>query len=111
MRKSIYSKQQKVLLQMLVQVREAARVSQVDLAAHLGVTQSEVSKFERGQRGLDVLQLRAWLAALGVPITLFIDTLDEKLGGLDALSGLSRRAVQAPRRPPAQSKRRDSTGS
>jgi transcriptional regulator with XRE-family HTH domain len=68
---------------MLVQLREAAGINQTTLAGRLGITQSEVSKFERGERALDVLRLRAWLRALRVEWTLFAAVLDQVLGRLD----------------------------
>ena len=52
--------------QMLVRLRAAAGVTQVTLAARLGLTQSEVSKFERGERKLDERRLTEWLRALEV---------------------------------------------
>ena len=72
------------MLRMLVQLREAAGVTQTTLAGRLGITQSEVSKFERGERALDVLRLRTWLRALRVEWTLFAAVLDQVLGQLDA---------------------------
>ena len=53
-------------LRQLVRLRVAAGLNQTALAARLGITQSEVSKFERGERALDERRLRAWLQALGV---------------------------------------------
>jgi len=67
------------MLRTLVQWREAAGVNQTTLAARLGITQSEVSKFERGERALDGLRLRAWLRALGIEWTPFADGLDREL--------------------------------
>jgi len=52
------------MLRMLVQLREYQGFNQTALADRLGITQSEVSKFERGERTLDVLRLRAWLTEL-----------------------------------------------
>jgi transcriptional regulator with XRE-family HTH domain len=50
----------------LLRLRVAAGVNQTTLAARLGITQSEVSKFERGERALDERRLLAWLHALQV---------------------------------------------
>jgi len=66
MRRSAPSSEQAATLQRLVQLRAAAGVNQTALAARLGITQSEVSKFERGERALDERRLRAWIDALGV---------------------------------------------
>jgi len=44
-----------------------------------------VSKYESGDRRLDVLQLRQVFAALGVSLAIFMDRLDSKIqGDLDA---------------------------
>lgn len=53
-------------LQMLVRLRAAAGISQTTLADRLGVSQSDISKFERGERKLDERRLREWLRALDV---------------------------------------------
>ncbi len=66
MKRSAQSAEQAVTLQLLVRLRVAAGVNQTALAARLGITQSEVSKFERGERALDRQRLRAWLHVLGV---------------------------------------------
>ena len=79
MRKSIYSKQQEVLLRLLVKARQAADTTQGDLAELLGITQSEVSKHERGERGLDFLQVRSWVEALGVPFEVFVADFEAEL--------------------------------
>lgn len=85
MKRPMPSREQAAMLRSLVQLREAAGVNQTTLAARLAITQSEVSKFERGERALDALRLRAWLHALKVEWTQFADVLDQELGRLDAL--------------------------
>lgn len=79
MRKTIYSKQQEQLLRLLVEARLAANATQGDLAGWLGITQSEVSKHERGERGLDFIQVRAWVEALGVPFEAFVAEFEARL--------------------------------
>jgi transcriptional regulator with XRE-family HTH domain len=68
--------EQAAMRRLLVQLRTAAGVKQTTLAARLGITQSEVSKFERGERALDEQRLRAWLRALRIEWTSFADALD-----------------------------------
>lgn len=95
MRKTIYSKQQEVLLRLLVQARRAADATQGDLAEWLGITQSEVSKHERGERGLDFLQVRSWVEALGMPFEVFVTEFEAELSRdrlLTPRSGSRRRA-------------------
>jgi len=73
------TRQLRTLLHMLVQLREDAGLDQTSLARRLGITQSEVSKYERGERALDVLRLRDWLRVLEVEFTAFADALDQEL--------------------------------
>lgn len=66
MEKSIYSEQYTELLNLLKQTRKKASITQEQLAESLGQTQSFVSKVERGERRLDVVEIRAFCSALGV---------------------------------------------
>jgi DNA-binding transcriptional regulator YiaG len=50
--------------QQLAEMRQAAEITQADLAASLGVSQARVSKIEHGENsGIDVV--RAYIGALG----------------------------------------------
>lgn len=79
MEKSVSASGSKAFLAHLRNVRKGAGVTQVELAVRLGETQSFVSKIERGERRIDVLELRAWCEALGVSFPEFVKTLDEIL--------------------------------
>ncbi len=50
----------------LVQARKNARITQVDLATRLRRPQSFVSKYERGERRLDVIEFGDVATALGI---------------------------------------------
>jgi len=63
MEKSIYSMEYTLFLGVLRAVREEAGITQQEIAARLGATQSFVSKCERGERRLDIVELRAWCSA------------------------------------------------
>ncbi|MBS1229815.1 MAG: hypothetical protein H6R17_3092 [Proteobacteria bacterium] len=76
MDKSIYSLEYKVFLDLLRMARERAGLTQEEVALRLGVTQSFVSKCERGERRLDIVEVRAWSVALGIPFTEFISSFD-----------------------------------
>lgn len=54
-----------VLLRLLKKAREDAGVTQIELAKRLKNTQTFVSKVERGERRLDVIDLIDLLEALG----------------------------------------------
>ena len=57
--------------ELLVQARKRAQLTQAELAARLKRPQSFVSKYERGARGLDIVEFREVAVALGVdPIRL-----------------------------------------
>lgn len=79
MGKSITSKDYKVLLAYLRETREEAGLTQIDLADRLGMTQSQISKCERGERRLDVIELREWCTAMGTDLMRFAKALDERL--------------------------------
>jgi transcriptional regulator with XRE-family HTH domain len=70
--KSIHSRRSAKLRQLLIAARKKTGLSQAELAAQLGGTQSAVSKIERGERRLDVVEFMNWCDAIGVdPTELF----------------------------------------
>jgi ribosome-binding protein aMBF1 (putative translation factor) len=79
MEKSLVTKGYKTLLRQLRSARRTAGVSQVELAKRLHETQSFVSKCERGERRLDVIELRAFCRAIGVSFSEFVHRLDKEL--------------------------------
>jgi transcriptional regulator with XRE-family HTH domain len=90
MDKSIYSYNYGQMLKLLIAARESVKMTQEDLAASLEETQSFVSKCERGQRRLDVVELRMWCSALNVSYTEFMRDLDHL--SLPKAAGTSPRA-------------------
>ncbi len=76
-------RQQPALRKLLRQLRKEAGLRQQDLAIRLGRPQSFVSKYEIGDRRLDVLELRQVCIAMGVPLTTFIKRLEQFLTGDD----------------------------
>lgn len=70
---------QKVLQDLLRQVRLEAGFRQVDLAEHLGQPQSFVSKYESGERRLDILELRQICDTLGISLQEFVNKLEDSL--------------------------------
>ncbi|QNJ90985.1 helix-turn-helix transcriptional regulator [Mycolicibacterium fluoranthenivorans] len=65
MEKSIYSEEYQQLCALLRDLRREAGLTQVEVAARLGVPQSFVSKYESGERRLDVIELRHVAQTLG----------------------------------------------
>lgn len=79
MDKSINSQQYRVFLRELRAARKRSGLTQLDLAAKIGETQSFVSKCERGERRLDVVELRSFCGAFGVSFPAFTQDLDKTL--------------------------------
>lgn len=65
MARSTHSEPYKLLLEMLVEARTRAGVTQVELAARLGRPQPFISFVERGERRVDVIEFYAIMRALG----------------------------------------------
>ena len=72
MAKSIYSAGQEKLQKLLTETRESAGLTQVALAKKLKRPQSFVSKYESGERRLDLIELREICNALGVSLGVFV---------------------------------------
>ncbi len=66
MDKTIYAEGQERLVALLRAYRTEAGLRQVDVAERLAVPQSFVSKYESGERRLDLLELEQVCKALGV---------------------------------------------
>jgi transcriptional regulator with XRE-family HTH domain len=79
MEKTIYSREYAVVLRLLREAREQAGITQVQLAKKLKLTQSFVSKIERGDRRLDVVQLRTLCRLFGISLLEFIKKLEAEL--------------------------------
>ena len=79
MKKSVFTREYQVLLQVLHAAREKAGVTQIELANRLGRSQSFVSKCERGERRLDVVQLRQICHALGTTLPKVINEFERRL--------------------------------
>jgi transcriptional regulator with XRE-family HTH domain len=80
MQKSLHSRHYKAFLDELRAARIRLGITQVELAARLDATQSFVSKCERGERRLDVAELRLWCKALGIRTAEFVAQFEKRLG-------------------------------
>jgi transcriptional regulator with XRE-family HTH domain len=74
-------RKRKALLSLLRQARLDAGLRQVDVAAKLGVAQSYVSNYEKGERRLDILELRDVCEIVGITLPAFVERLEGKLRG------------------------------
>lgn len=79
MQKSLISEEYRLFLAFLKKVRQDNGVTQERIAKKLKATQSFVSKVERGERRLDVVELRRWCRALGLSLTDFVNGFEDFL--------------------------------
>jgi transcriptional regulator with XRE-family HTH domain len=77
--KSVSAKDYKLFLRLLRAERRRAGVTQAELAKRLKETQTFVSKCERGERRVDVIELRTICNALGTSFSTFVKSLDSSL--------------------------------
>lgn len=79
MDKQLYSRNQQILKELLRELRTEIGLRQTELAERLGEPQSFVSKYETGERRLDILELREICKALRIPLSEFVERLEERL--------------------------------
>ena len=75
---SIYSDSYQLLLELLVSARRNSALTQTQLADRLGRPQSFVSKYERGERRLDVIELIQVCRAVGADPHQIVQVLVER---------------------------------
>jgi transcriptional regulator with XRE-family HTH domain len=75
--KSIYSAEYQQLCVLLRALRREAGLTQVEVAKRLDVPQSFVSKYETGERRLDVVELQHVAAAIGTTLERVVSRLVE----------------------------------
>jgi transcriptional regulator with XRE-family HTH domain len=79
MEKSIHSTQYAAFLNVLRHTRRRAGLTQIQLAEKIGETQTFVSKCERGERRVDVVELRAFCQAFGMPLKQFVTVFEKAM--------------------------------
>lgn len=72
MGRSVHSKPYKALLALLIAARDDLEMSQAELGARIGRTQSFVSKCERGERRLDFIEVVEFLRAMEIDPSAFV---------------------------------------
>ncbi len=79
MKKSLNTRESKILLGMLYQLRVSAGLRQSDLAKALKVPQSFISKIESGERRIDLIELRAILTCYKTDLVEFVAELEKRV--------------------------------
>ena len=77
--KNLYTERQEVFLTLLRESREKAGLRQADVAERLKKPQSFVSKYESGERRLDVLELLDVCEVIGLTLSAFAKKLEQRL--------------------------------
>ena len=77
--KNLYTERQKRFLTLLRECREKAGLRQDDVAELLKKPQSFVSKYESGERRLDVLELLDVCEAIGLTLSAFAKKLERRV--------------------------------
>jgi transcriptional regulator with XRE-family HTH domain len=79
MAKSLSSSEGEKLAALLRNVRSEAGLTQAEVAERLGLPQSFVSKYESGERRLDLIELRLICKALGVALGEFVRRFEKEI--------------------------------
>jgi transcriptional regulator with XRE-family HTH domain len=90
--KSIYADEYPTVVRLLKATRKACGLTQVELAQALGLTQSHLSKIERGEARIDLIQLRSYCQACDTTLLAFVTELERLL----ARPGRSSRRGRSP---------------
>lgn len=69
---TIYTKEYKDMMQKLLKARKESGLKQIEVAKKLGKPQSYVSKIEKGERRMDIVELKMLAKIYNKKITYFI---------------------------------------
>jgi transcriptional regulator with XRE-family HTH domain len=85
MKKSIHTKDYALFLKHLIDTRQKSGMTQAQLGGKLPFGQPGISKIERGERRVDIVELRMICGVLGVSLKDFVRTFEKRLqDGADA---------------------------
>lgn len=76
---SVWSKQNKTLQESLKSIRKESGLTQLELATLLQRPQSYVSKYESGEKRLDLLEIREISIQCGFDLKKLIDTFEKNM--------------------------------
>jgi ribosome-binding protein aMBF1 (putative translation factor) len=85
--------EQQRLQELLRQIRVDAELKQADLAERLGQAQSFVSKYESGERRLDLLELREICEAVGISLATFVRRFERSINESQSSISKSRKVL------------------
>lgn len=77
--KSVYTAEYAIFLEVLVESRKKSGLTQKELGIELPFEQPSISKLERGERRVDVIELRLICEKLGITLADFIQELEMRI--------------------------------
>lgn len=77
--KTIHKEEYKVLIDCLKQFRKSENLTQLELAERIGTDQTYISKYERCERRLDIIELMAICQGLNIKLVDFIRDFENQL--------------------------------
>ncbi len=77
--KSTFTKDYEISRELLRELRTNKGLTQVQLSESLGMPQSFVSKYETGERRLDIVEVRAVCASLEITLAAFVKKFEARL--------------------------------
>ena len=92
--------EQQRLQKLLRQIRTDAGLKQTDLAERLGQSQSFVSKYESGERRLDLLELRQICEKIGLSLSEFVSKFEGSMNEGERTVSKSTKALLGKRAKP-----------
>jgi transcriptional regulator with XRE-family HTH domain len=96
-KKSNFSDDYAIFLATLRRFRESSGRTQTDVAEFMKRDQSVVSKCERGERRIDVIELRSYCRAIGIELQTFIDSLEREIALAMKLKASAKTMVRSSR--------------
>lgn len=79
MRKSTHTRDYAVFLELLIESRRRSDLTQAQIGRKLPFEQPAVSKIERGERRVDVIELKMICEGLGIKLVDFVAELERRL--------------------------------
>jgi transcriptional regulator with XRE-family HTH domain len=83
MRKSIHTKEYQVFLKLLIEERMKAGLTQVQLGERLTFGQPGISKIERAERRVDLVELQMICVELGIKLEDFVAEFKARLSNVE----------------------------
>lgn len=75
----IYDPEYRVFIECLKECRMQSKMTQQELASHLGCSQAYISKYEQGQKRLDIIEVRNICHCLGISLPEIVRIFEDRL--------------------------------